>query len=69
MGDFNLNRRNPDEHERLTQLCQENKLEAILKEPKTKSFHQPDHILVDRSQKKEYMLKVFITFFLTIIQS
>ncbi len=62
MGDVNLNRRNPDEHERLIQLCQENKLEAVLKEPTTKSFHQPDHILVDRSQKKRVYITSFYNF-------
>ena len=63
MGDFNLNRRNPNEYERLIQLCQEDKLEAVLKEPTTKSYHQPDHILVDKSLKE----RVFVTSFYNFI--
>jgi endonuclease/exonuclease/phosphatase family metal-dependent hydrolase len=62
MGDFNLNRRNPNEYERLIQLCQEDKLEAVLKEPTTKSYHQPDHILVDKSLKERVFATSFFNF-------
>ncbi len=62
MGDLNLNPKNDCDRQRLSQLCQDDKLKSVLNEPTTKNYTQIDHVLVHRNLLERVYATSFYNF-------
>ena len=63
MGDLNLNPRIINDRMRLRQLCQNEKLDILLKESTTRNYNQLDHVLGDITLRGNVFATSFFNFY------